>query len=86
MLLIEAIAVMPKVRTKMAVSSGKSLIQELQKDTNKDRIKTLEAVVIRITQSPRQSFMFVGSQMKHANKICYTLSHRLAPSGTQAEL
>ena len=30
------VIVMPKVGTKMAVSSGKELIQELRKDTSKD--------------------------------------------------
>lgn len=86
MRLIGVIAVMPKVRTKMAASSGKKLNQELQKDTSKGRIKTLEAVGIRITPNPPQSFTFVASRMKPESKICYTLLHRLGPSGTQAEL
>lgn len=80
MRLNRVIAVMPKVGTKMAVSSGKKLNQELLEDANQDLIK-LEAVAIRITRNLRQLFMFVASQMKPVSKIYYTLFRRLVPSG-----
>lgn len=51
---IGVIAVMPKVGTKMAVSSGKELIQEPRKDTNKDLTKILKVVAIRIIRNRRQ--------------------------------
>ena len=48
------IAVMPKVGTKMAISSGKELILELRKDANKDLTKTLKVVAILIIRNRRQ--------------------------------
>ena len=64
MLFTKVMRVMPKVGTKMVVSSGRNLRQARLIE----RIR-LEVVGIRTIRIPRQSFMCVGLLMKPANKI-----------------